>query len=101
MRRRNIFPLLAAVALPVIYALSMGQPLRPSDQPAADGDYVGSDTCITCHEDQGKRFKGTVMGKAFAEPRTANEKHGCEACHGPGKAHVEAGGGKETIPLRF
>ena len=31
---------------------------------AADADqYVGSDTCITCHEDEGKRFNKTTMGK--------------------------------------
>jgi len=68
---------------------------------ASASDYVGSDTCITCHSDQQDRFKHTVMGKAFANPKTELEKLGCEGCHGPGKAHVEAGGGKETIPVRF
>jgi len=68
---------------------------------AADGDYVGSETCITCHQDQDHRFKNTPMGKAMAHPRTPLEARGCEACHGPGRAHVEAGGGKETIPIRF
>lgn len=68
-----------------------------------DGDYVGSETCIGCHEDQQRRMKNTAMGKAMTEAngRTALEKHGCEACHGAGKAHVEAGGGKESIPIRF
>jgi len=66
-----------------------------------DGGYVGTDTCLACHEDQNRRFRNTVMGKIFAHPRTANEKLGCESCHGPGKAHVDAGGGKETIPIRF
>ncbi len=65
------------------------------------GDYAGSDMCITCHAEQGKHFSHTVMGKAFARSKNAMEKLGCEACHGPGKAHVEAGGGKETIPVRF
>jgi len=67
----------------------------------ADGDYVGSDTCIGCHEDQNRRFKNTVMGKVMAHPRTPDEARGCESCHGPGKGHVEAGGGKGTIPVRF
>lgn len=67
----------------------------------ADGDYVGTETCLGCHEDQQRRFKNTVMGKVMANPRSAAEKRGCESCHGPGKAHVEAGGGKDTIPIRF
>ncbi len=87
----------------------------PQDQPAAaakpaaakpansgpDGDYVGSDTCTNCHEDAHKRFANTVMGRVFAKQRTPLEARGCEACHGPGKAHVDAGGGKDTIPVRF
>jgi len=67
-----------------------------------DGDYVGSETCITCHDDQNRRFKNTVMGKAMlGNPHTPEEARGCESCHGPGRTHVEAGGGKETIPIRF
>jgi DmsE family decaheme c-type cytochrome len=67
----------------------------------ADGDYVGSDTCAGCHEDQARVFKSTAMGKAMEHPHTPDEAHGCESCHGPGKVHVEAGGGKDTIPVRF
>lgn len=79
------------------------KPVPPHEKAAAkgDGDYVGSDTCVTCHEDQGRRFHNTAMGKVMAHPRTPDEAHGCESCHGPGRAHVEAGGGKETIPVRF
>ena len=67
----------------------------------ADGDYVGSETCITCHQDQDRRFKNTIMGKAMAHPHSPEEARGCESCHGPGRAHVEAGGGKDTIPIRL
>jgi DmsE family decaheme c-type cytochrome len=41
------------------------------------------------------------MGKVMQHPRTPLEGRGCESCHGPGRAHVEAGGGKESIPIRF
>ncbi|MBI2677699.1 MAG: ammonia-forming cytochrome c nitrite reductase subunit c552 [Candidatus Koribacter versatilis] len=82
---------------------STGQKAAPASAPASaqDSDYVGQETCVTCHDEQGKHFANTPMGKAFSHPKTAAEKLGCEACHGPGKGHVEAGGGKETIPVRF
>jgi DmsE family decaheme c-type cytochrome len=60
--------------------------------------YVGSDTCITCHAEVGKNFA--------ANPHAAlglmhNGKGiTCEACHGPGQAHVE-GGGDVTKIFRF
>ena len=77
-------------------------PANPQKGPGGgDGDYVGSETCIACHADQERRFKDTVMGKAMAHPRTPEEARGCESCHGPGRAHVEAGGGKDTIAIRF
>jgi len=66
-----------------------------------DGDYVGSEVCATCHAEQQKSFVHTVMGNAMAHPKTPEDARGCESCHGPGKAHVDAGGGKDTIPVRF
>ena len=55
--------------------------------PAA-GEYVGESTCLTCHEDQA--YKATVHGMSMKE-RTPAATHGCESCHGPGKAHVDSG----------
>ena len=55
-----------------------------------DGDYVGTEVCVTCHADQQKSFAHTIMGNAMAHPKTALDTRGCEACHGPGRAHVEA-----------
>ncbi len=87
--------------VPAVHAVPEAGGASPRASGQGDGDYVGSDTCIACHEDQNRRFKNTTMGKIMARPRTPLEERGCEACHGPGKAHVEAGGGKDTIPVRF
>ena len=80
---------------------SIPQKATPAASSGGDGDYVGSDTCVTCHQDQERRFKNTIMGRIMQRPRNALESRGCESCHGPGRSHVEAGGGKETIPIRF
>jgi DmsE family decaheme c-type cytochrome len=96
-------------SMAVVAAAQTQQVTPPSSQPGpakpvasqAGGDYVGMDTCKTCHEEQYNTFMQTAMGRAFVKPRTPLEAHGCEACHGPGRAHVEAGGGKDTIPYRF
>jgi DmsE family decaheme c-type cytochrome len=55
-------------------------------QPAAD--YAGEATCLGCHDD--RAYKGTSHGLAF-NPRTPSASHGCESCHGPGRAHAESG----------
>jgi DmsE family decaheme c-type cytochrome len=94
----------AAVALAVLVMAGVSiageLPQQAAPAPKINNDYVGNDVCITCHEDQNKRFQNTTMGKAFATPHTAAEKLGCESCHGAGKAHVDAGGGKDSI-IRF
>jgi DmsE family decaheme c-type cytochrome len=58
-------------------------------------DFVGADTCVTCHEEVGKGFAGNPHSKLALE----HGKQGvtCESCHGAGKAHVEGGGDKTKI----
>lgn len=58
------------------------------------GDYVGQETCLTCHETQD--IKGTAHSRA-ANERTPAANHQCETCHGAGKAHVDGGGDKTKI----
>jgi DmsE family decaheme c-type cytochrome len=63
--------------------------------PNNPADYVGSETCVTCHAAEAKTFESNPHAKLALE-------HGgkgvtCESCHGPGKAHVESGGDKTKI----
>jgi DmsE family decaheme c-type cytochrome len=72
-------------------AVRTNSPQVPAPQAAA---YVGEETCLTCHE--GQSYKGTLHAVTF-NPRTPASTHGCESCHGPGKAHVDGGGDKAKI----
>ena len=60
-------------------------------------DYVGTETCKGCHEDQFSRFSKTTHFKLTQLANRPPDKQGCESCHGPGKAHVEGGGDKTKI----
>jgi DmsE family decaheme c-type cytochrome len=63
--------------------------------------YVGSETCKACHEEiyngfaNSPHFVTTMTGKF--DSAKGPEWHGCEACHGPGKEHVDGGGDKTKI----
>ena len=69
----------------------------PSSTPAADDNYVGSDTCAACHEAQFKSFDATKHGELHNLASWKGKVVGCESCHGPGKAHVEGEGDPTKI----
>jgi len=52
---------------------------------------VGAETCRACHPTQAAAFEETLMGRIG---KTQKGKFDCENCHGPGSAHLEAGGGR-------
>lgn len=70
-------------------------------QAAPPGGYVGSNVCKTCHPDVWSSFYKNPHFKSLASGKEPPERAGCEGCHGPGQAHVDSGGGKDTIPRAF
>ncbi len=70
-----------------------GAAKKPAASPASAttaNDFVGAETCATCHEDVVKGFATNPHTKMTL----MHGDHGitCENCHGAGKAHVEGGG---------
>jgi DmsE family decaheme c-type cytochrome len=63
---------------------------RSADDPPA-ATYVGSQVCMGCHATQAAAFGQTLMGRIGRIKKGTME---CENCHGPGSAHVKAGGGR-------
>lgn len=63
--------------------------------------YVGEAKCLTCHEAKNRHFSRTAHALAFrGNPRSDLERRVCEACHGPGSAHV-ANAADPSAPIRF
>jgi DmsE family decaheme c-type cytochrome len=96
----SVFVLVGAffLAAPAQAAGQAAQHAVAAQGTAPAADYVGSDTCATCHADVAKGFVDNPHSRLALE-------HGgqgvtCESCHGAGKAHVE-GGGDVTKIVRF
>jgi len=62
---------------------------------AVPSDFVGGETCATCHDEIGKKFADNPHSKMAL----MHGGHGvtCENCHGAGKAHVDGGGDTSKI----
>jgi len=71
--------------------------LLHAQQQATSSSFVGSNVCRTCHPDIWATLFKNPHDKSIASGKETPERTGCEGCHGPGKAHVEARGGKATI----
>lgn len=85
----------------LLFLLLSGSSLGAEEKPAPGSGFVGSNVCRSCHPDIWLNFYKNPHYKTIALGKEPPERTGCEGCHGPGKAHVEARGGKQTIPRAF
>src|SRR5690242_723429 len=80
---------------------AVSAPVRPPPQPPEDENdrtYVGQKTCEGCHAQEAANWAHTIHAAVFTlNPRDSVEAQGCEACHGPGSAHVKNPSDLSTI----
>jgi DmsE family decaheme c-type cytochrome len=98
-----MMPNMSRIARPLVAALLTFVGLAgvaPAQSQSSNG-YVGSSVCKTCHADVWLNFYKNPHFRSIALGNAPPDRTGCEGCHGPGQAHVEAGGGKDTIPRAF
>ena len=75
--------------------------LAAAQAPATSSPYIGNNVCRDCHAEIWQSFYRNPHYKSIASGKELPERTGCEGCHGGARAHVEAGGGIDTIPRAF
>ncbi len=59
-------------------------------------EYVGADTCLGCHDEQGGIFKQSIHARLMPARKGVEFQRTCETCHGPGSLHAAAAGDKDN-----
>jgi DmsE family decaheme c-type cytochrome len=83
----------ATVSWLVPPGFAAADPSRAGDKrkAVATADYVGDETCLTCHEDRAAGYRDSAHGRAWNMRTPMATGGGCESCHGAGAEHAESG----------
>ncbi len=74
-------------------------PWKPA--PGTEDQYAGDEMCYMCHDTMQETFAANPHAGATAALGHPSGEITCEACHGAGMAHGDAGGDLELIPGKF
>ena len=94
-----IFNLLRAVRVVTVHALAGAAFLCGANAAVAQqATYIGEKACFDCHGQESRHFGDTLHAKTFRlNPKNAQERQVCEACHGPGSLHAKNAKDKSLI----
>ncbi len=73
---------------------------KASPQTSAPSEYVGADTCKTCHEEIFNGLQTTRHWNSVMKTKQGVEAHSCESCHGPGAAHAQDADPKKIFSFK-
>jgi DmsE family decaheme c-type cytochrome len=94
------FTALALSMLAAVVAAADEQKPTEAEPKVGSPAYADEEMCVACHGDQAESYGKTPHAAALAAESRPEAQRGCQACHGPGAAHADAGGGKGVGGLR-
>lgn len=74
------------VLITAVMLLSPGQLWATGSGGQESITYVGSDTCLACHDEMEEQYGRSLHFHAW---QTSDAERGCESCHGPGAEHAD------------
>ncbi len=89
MKKKNKVLLCGGATFLLVTFLSWWTITSQSQEVSSEASYVGSEMCLTCHQDLMKNYEHTIHFKIASDPRNELEQKGCESCHGPASKHTE------------
>jgi len=95
--------LMTAGILPIQSQEKPAAPKKPAShmnifKQAKPDDYVGEKACVECHPEQAASFNKSPHASFVRDPHAPVSQQGCEACHGPGKPHMDHMDDEAQIP---